>query len=128
MEEHSPTPWRVENINQTWHVDAADDSFVALFVREADARLIVEAVNATGAWREERRRLELAAASAEMAFVNADARRTLLERYYCEVYADRDRLRDLVRRLVHQFSGRATYDDDAALLREALEAIGEDTP
>lgn len=86
MAKSSPTPWRVENINQTYHVDAADGGFVALFVSEADAALIVEAVN------------------------------------------ERDRLRDLVRRLVHQFEGRATYDDDAALLREAREAIGEDKP
>lgn len=55
--EHSPTPWRVENINQTWHVAAADDSFVALFVREADADLIVEAVNERNRLRDIVRRL-----------------------------------------------------------------------
>lgn len=39
---------------------------------------------------------------------------------------ERARLRELVRRLVHQFEGRATYDDEAAIIREAREAVGED--
>jgi hypothetical protein len=57
MAEYSPLPWRVENINQTWHVEAADGSFVALFVREADAALIVEAVNERDRLRDIVRRL-----------------------------------------------------------------------
>ena len=96
MAKSSPTPWRVSH---GYIILDADGVSIAHAVRCPDAALIVEAVNATGAWREERRRLKLAAASAEAAFLNADARLTLLERCYCEVYADRDRLRDLVRRL-----------------------------
>ena len=85
MDKHSPTPWRVENVNQTYHVEAADGGFVALFVSEADAALIVEAVN------------------------------------------ERDRLRDLILRLVDAlgfFSDLENHEID--LLREAREAIGED--
>lgn len=33
--------------------------------------------------------------------------------------------RDLVERLVHQFEGRAHYDDEMAIIREAREAVGE---
>lgn len=58
MDKHSPTPWRVENINQTYHVAAADGGFVALFVSEADAALIVEAVNERDRLRDIVRRLE----------------------------------------------------------------------
>lgn len=57
MDKHSPTPWRVDNINQTYHVEAADGSFVALFVREANAALIVEAVNERARLRDLVRRL-----------------------------------------------------------------------
>lgn len=53
----APRPWRIENINQTYHVDAADGSFVALFVSEADAALIVEAVNERDRLRDLVRRL-----------------------------------------------------------------------
>ena len=52
MDKPSPTPWRVDNINQAYHVEAADGSFVALFVSEADAALIVEAVNERGRLRD----------------------------------------------------------------------------
>lgn len=99
---------------------------------QGDAALIVEAVNANGAWREERRRLQLAAASAEAAFSNADARLTLLERCYCEVYADRDRLRDLVRRLRDEYEQMEERDTvcntDRCRRIEVLfrEALGEE--
>lgn len=39
---------------------------------------------------------------------------------------ERDRLRDIVRRLVNQFGNLTSYEDDAAVLREARAAIGED--
>lgn len=83
-------------------------------------RIEAAAKNAKGAWREERLRLQLAAASAEKAFNNADARRTLLERYYCEVFAERDRLRDLVRRLLPLAEIAEKYADADA---EAIKGI-----
>jgi hypothetical protein len=57
MDKHSPTPWHVEIVNRTFHVEAADGSFVALFVSEANAALIVEAVNNYEALIRERLRL-----------------------------------------------------------------------
>ena len=41
---------------------------------------------------------------------------------------ERDRLRDIVLRLVNQFGNLTSYEDDAAILREARSAIGEDAP
>lgn len=127
MDKHSPTPWRVIKAfeDEPARIIDADDDEVAVELIDADAALIVEAVNANGAWREERRRLQLGAASAEAAFINADARRTLLERYYCEVYADRDRLRDLVRRMANALDTFTLEDHEIDLIREAREAIKE---
>ena len=45
MAEHSPTPWRVEPENHDYPIRDANGSTVAMFVREADAALIVDAVN-----------------------------------------------------------------------------------
>lgn len=98
----SPLPWRVVNVNQTYHVDAADGGFVALFVSEANAALIVEAVNAVDA--------------------TLKLKRTLLG-----WSMERDRLRDLVRRLAdivrHDCDERAM-----AVTREAYAVLGEEAP
>jgi hypothetical protein len=105
MDKHSPTPWRVVNVNQTYHVDAADGGFVALFVSEANAALIVEAVNGMDAM------LKL--------------QRTLLG-----WSIERDRLRDLVRRFADGVRNYrfAAGPETNALLREAREALGEGEP
>lgn len=98
----SPTPWRVEIVNQTYHVDAADGRFVALFVSKADAETIVEAVNAVDA--------------------TLKLKRTLLG-----WSMERDRLRDLVRRLADIVRHECT-EEGMALTREAYAALGEEVP
>lgn len=84
--EPSPRPWRVEKAadeGRFWIVRNPDGVSIGMTWLEADAALIVSAVN------------------------------------------ERDRLRDIVRRLVNQFGNLTSYDDDAAILREARAAIGE---
>ena len=93
----SPTPWRVENVNQTYHVDAADGGFVALFVSEANAAFIVEAVNSYEALIQERDRL----------------------------LAENTRLRNFAKWIVTALDSAARALPFSALLREAREALGE---
>ena len=84
--EHSPLPWCVMRFTEEDEPDRiidANGDEVAIELLEADAALIVDAVN------------------------------------------ERDRLRDLVQRLVNQFGNLTSYEDDAAILREARAAIGE---
>lgn len=75
---------------------------------KADAALIVDSVNNADSWRD--------------AYITARTERNAF-------LLERDRLRDIVRRLVNQFGNLTSYEDDAAILREARAAIGEgETP
>lgn len=125
MSEHSPTPWRV---SCGYIVFDADGVSIASTFRCPDAALIVEAVNHYhGAVLNLAKQISLREKLyAELGAMNDVA--VNLTRSRDAALADADRLRDLVRRLVHQFEGRATYDDEAAIIREAREAVGEDEP
>jgi len=104
MDKHSPTPWHVEIVNRTFHVEAADGGFVALFVSEADAALIVEAVNGVEATRK-------------------------LQRTLLGWSMERDRLRDLVRRLCDELESHyhePALMDDPCIVREAREALEDE--
>ena len=128
----SPRPWQT---NQ--YATIMDANGEAIFTpripsngrtMRANAAMLVEAVNERDSLREElyitRSELRIAVHRDEQA---GKACRKWDEEYRA-IFEERERLRDLVRRLVHQFEGRATYDDEAAIIREALEAAGEDTP
>lgn len=95
MDKHSPMPWRVKQNSElsNWLVIRPDKTVVCAAWREADAALIVEAVN------------------------------------------ERNRLRDLVRRLadtlqsiIDAAEGRGVGRLDEGLVREAREALGEAQP
>lgn len=132
MAEHSPTPWHVERNSLGWATRIADSNGyqvascwgawgdTAIEPAQADAALIVEAVNAV------------------------DTTRRLL-RTLLGWYAERDRLRNIVRRLadsldyaLDQAGGEWQSDLDSgsepnfskerALVREAREAVGEQEP
>ena len=127
MDKHSPTPWRVgkPNYNGRSIIWDAIGSVVTTDTREADARLIVEAVNAIDA--------------------TLKLQRTLLG-----WSMERDRLRDLVRRLADSLDVAVNvlkasvvfypgppqnppHDhlngvDITALLDEARKALGEHEP
>ena len=152
----SPLPWRVENVTQTYHVNAADGGFVTLFVSEADAALIVEAVNNYEVLIQERRRLigELDSVKAQLDWhkrqlkavkSDAESEERWANQYFEQAQkaeAERDRLRDLVARLAEYIRregsrevcvvstrpGENYHVRAADLLREAREALGEGEP
>ena len=149
----SPTPWRVADIEHDHDILDADGKVAARAAhgnREL-AALICDAVNLKTrideAMKDEAGFLHPVMlygrpcvfvapppSEAEEIRMHREYETSLLvdrerfRRCYYEAAERNDRLRDLVRWLVHQFEGRATYDDDAALLREAREAIGEAAP
>ncbi len=90
MDKHSPTPWRVEkspNNSNFWVVRCDTGVSLATAWREADAALIVEAVN------------------------------------------ERNRLRDLVRRLCDELESHyhePALMDDPCIVREAREALEDE--
>ena len=112
-DEASPRPWRVEKSpanSNFWVVRCDNGVSVATAWHEADAALIVEAVNAIDA--------------------TLKLKRTLLG-WSMEI----DRLRDIVRRLadtlqsiIDAAEGRGVGRLDEGLVREAREALGEDKP
>ena len=127
MAEHSPTPWRVidllgakDEICQQL-ILARDCSIVAEYVlRNADAHLIVEAVN-----ERDRLREELAAAKD-----HAESEERWANDYFEQAQkaeAERDRLRDLIRRLADVVRHECT-EEGMALTREAYAALGEEVP
>ena len=142
MDKHSPTPWRVEIVNRTYHVAAADDSFVALFVSEANAALIVEAVNNYEVLIQERRRLigELDSVKAQLDWhkrqlkavkSDAESQERWANQYFEQAQkaeAERERLRNIMRGLVAILDTITLEDHEIALLDEAREAIGEGEP
>ena len=107
MAEHSPLPWRVEPENHDYPIRDANGSTVAMFVREADAAYIVEAVN-------KHRDLVTLATIAKGA---ADG-----------IRLERDRLRDIMRGLVAILETITLEDHEIELLDEAREAIKEEKP
>jgi len=132
--EPSPRPWRVEENSLGWKtciVDANGNDVASCWGGEginsaepaqADAALIVDAVNLHDVTREDRHKLQEAN---EELFVLRD---------------ERDRLRDIVKRLADKleahrgiFTGAGVYsqtaqEETSKLLREARAAIVEDAP
>lgn len=131
MSEPSPRPWRVEENVVGWHsfiVDANGDGVAACWrtargddekeqqYDEANAALIVAAVN-------ERAKFE----EARMKF--PDFRPVIIAAGQRDAAIDeRDRLRDLVRRLSRHLANYITSESENDLLREARAAIEEDAP
>lgn len=127
----SPLPWRLVVNPLNGHLLIKESGpgvslTVGNMFKPADAEFVVEAVNERESLIQEldvtRKELRIAVHRDEQA---GKACRKWGEEYRA-IFEERDRLRDLVRRLVHQFEGRATYDDEAAIIREAREAAGED--
>ena len=101
MAEPSPTPWRVSH---GYIILDADGVSIAHAVRCPDADIIADAVNGVEATRE-------------------------LQRKLLGWSMERDRLRDLVRRLADALDTfPAIEDHEIDLLREAREALGEAAP
>jgi len=130
--EPSPRPWRVSDgfldRYSTGHRDIVDakGELVAVRVSSADAALIVDSVN-------ERAKFE----AAHMEF--PDLRPVIIAAGQRDAaIAERDRLRDIVRRLADKlkahrgiFTGAGVYsqtaqEETSKLLREACAALGED--
>ena len=117
-QEASPRPWRVDGIDIS---DANGEPVTPLYFNEQDeanARLIVDAVN-------ERAKFE----AAHMEF--PDLRPVIIAAGQRDAaIAERDRLRDIVKRLAEQLHDAVKltpYDAIARdLLREARAAIGEE--
>lgn len=137
--EASPRPWRLESDNLTlnppvWFiVDANGAKVTGGFFLEADAALIVDAVNERAKFEEARMKFP----DFRPVIIAAGQRDAAIE--------ERDRLRDIVRRLTEYADAVTCYHpltievvssehpartfDGAALLREARAAIGEgETP
>ena len=129
--EPSPRPWRAEQNVVGWSsfiVDANGDGVAACWrtargddekerqYNEANAALIVDAVN-------ERAKFE----EAHMEF--PDLRPVIIAAGQRDAaIAERDRLRDIVRRLSRHLANYITSESENDLLREARAAIGEDKP
>lgn len=113
MSEHSPTPWRVVDLRSRGNctVDIYDATGHRVFMwakvtptDAADLNLIIEAVNGVEATRE-------------------------LQRKLLGWSMERDRLRDIVRRLADALDTFSAIEDhEIDLLREAREALGEAQP
>lgn len=151
-DEATPRPWRVEasqSQGKFWICQTTLGVSIGETWKESDARLIVDAVNLKTrideAMVDEAGYLHTVALDGKPVVIvtpppsEAEERRMHLEyersllvdrerfrRGYYEAEERIDRLRDLVRRLVNQFGNLTSYEDDAAIPREARAAIGED--
>ena len=130
--EPSPRPWRVEQPGDEcrfWTIRNQDGISVCTAWREADAALIVNAVN-----ERDRLRDQLAAAlrladecSRDAAAVHAGRARAV-EEAQSEANRRADRLADIARRLSRHLANYITSESENDLLREARSAIGEGQP
>ena len=110
--EPSPRPWHTANFING--IEDANDGKVAANIRDADAKLIVAAVN-------ERAKFE----AAHMEF--PDFRPVIIAAGQRDAaIAERDLLRDIVRRLSRHLANYITSESENDLLREARAAIGEE--
>ena len=121
MSEASPMPWsimRFSSEDEPYRIVDANGDEVAIELLEADATLIVDAVGEYTRrenWRKkyiDRR-------------VNDAARIEGLYADISDLEVERDKLRDLVRRLCAEIDVRAMLGSCDDLLREARTAIGE---
>jgi len=145
MNEHSPLPWRVIRAydDEPARIIDADDDEVAVELIDADAALIVEAVNERDRLREER---DAALAHADECERDAAAERAerarAVEEAQREANQRADRLADLVRRMclvvkdANEFAtsmasmfpeleDRRAWHEMESILREAREALAE---
>lgn len=127
MAEHSPTPWRVIKAydDEPARIIDADDDEVAVELIDADASLIVEAVNERDRLRAERTAAITYAVENDLYAVEAQR----------EANQRADRLADIVRRMVPSLrleiatcGGPKQAPALVKLLGEAREALGEVAP
>ena len=154
----SPLPWRVIKAydDEPARIIDADDDEVAVELIDADAALIVEAVNNFAPFSQDRIRLigELDSVKAQLDWhkwqlkavkADAESEERWANQYFEQAQkaeAERDRLRDLVARLAEYIRregsrevcvistrpGENYHVRAADLLREAREALGEGEP